>query len=447
MTAHTLPALVTPMEAWIADEIGCGAAPLTREALQHYQLEQLRETLRMVQERSSFYREQLRGVRAESIASLDNLRRLPFTTSADLESNSARFLCVSQSQVERVVSMDTSGTSGPRKRLFFTAADQERSLRFFQHGVLGLAHPGERMLIALPGERHGSVGRLLAAGVERAGLTAIPCGMIGDPVAALALMERERVTTLIGFPVQVLELASQRGSLARRALANLRSVVLCSDHVPEPLVQTLCRRLRCGVFEHYGMTETGLGGGVDCIAHHGYHLREADFLFEVIDPLTGEPLPAGVRGELVFTTLQRQAMPLIRYRTGDLTSFAPRPCPCGSVLPTLQRITGRVGAAVEIGGGHVVTMPQLDDALFAVPGVLDFQANVLPGTTRELQILCRVAEPVADATLRQARQQVAAIPAVQTALAADHLRLSLDTTTARFPFTGAKRVIQEGPRE
>ena len=86
----------------------------------------------------------------------------------------------------------------------------------------------------------------------------------------------------------------------------------------------------------------GLGGGVECAAHAGLHLREADLLFEVVDPLTGAPLPVGSEGEIVFTTLTREAMPLIRYRTGDSGSFIAEPCPCGSALRLLATVRERL---------------------------------------------------------------------------------------------------------
>jgi phenylacetate-coenzyme A ligase PaaK-like adenylate-forming protein len=132
----------------------------------------------------------------------------------------------------------------------------------------------------------------------------------------------------------------------------------------------------CPVFEHYGMTEMGLGGGVQCSAHEGYHLREADLLFEIIDPRTGRPAPDGETGEVVFTTLTRKAMPLVRYRTGDLARFIPDSCPCGTKLKRMDRIEGRLTGAVILDKTHELSIADLDDVVFSVPGVLDYQAEV-----------------------------------------------------------------------
>jgi phenylacetate-coenzyme A ligase PaaK-like adenylate-forming protein len=114
--------------------------------------------------------------------------------------------------------------------------------------------------------------------------------------------------------------------------------------VSDECVELIERAWGCEVFEHYGMTEMGLGGAMACEAHDGYHPREADLLFEIVDPRTGAPLPDGEYGEIVFTTLTRTAMPLVRYRTGDMSRFIPGPCPCGSVLKRLARVADRKAA-------------------------------------------------------------------------------------------------------
>ena len=97
---------------------------------------------------------------------------------------------------------------------------------------------------------------------------------------------------------------------------------------------------RCEVFSHWGMRETCLGGGVECAAHDGHHLRHADLLIEILDPESGVPLPFGRRGEMVISTLRREAMPLFRYRCGDLSHLIAAPCVCGSRLPRLGAVQG-----------------------------------------------------------------------------------------------------------
>ena len=132
-------------------------------------------------------------------------------------------------------------------------------------------------------------------------------------------------------------------------------MLLSTDQAPAPLVAAIEQAWGCRVFDHYGTTETGLGGGVECEAHDGLHLREADLLFEVVEPATGRSLPDGEEGEIVFTTLTREAMPLIRYRTGDLGRLLPgralrlgaAPARAGARPSRRRRAAGRGGVCAS----------------------------------------------------------------------------------------------------
>jgi len=189
-------------------------------------------------------------------------------------------------------------------------------------------------------------------------------------------------------------------------------------------------RWQCTAFDHYGMTEMGLGGGVECAARRGYHLREADLLFEIVDLTTGASLPDGEYGEVVFTTLARQGMPLIRYRTGDVSRFMPGACPCGTHLKTLARVTRRIRGCILVGDGYL-TMADLDNALFAVDGVLNFTATLVRENQRDN---LRLQVQLADGCILNASaiRQALPLPA-----AVDLSITQVDT----IPLTMAKRTI------
>ena len=327
----------TPLERWISGKIGKELEPLTRERIEHYQLLKLQETLTWARTRSAFYKRHLADVANNRLGSLEDLHHIPFTTAKDVKQNPLAFLCVSQSEINRVVTLHTSGTTGEPKRLYFTGADQELTVDFFHRGMSTLVGPGERVLILLPGERPGSVGDLLAAGLQRLGASGVAYGLVQNYSHALEVMVKDSIDALVGIPVQVLALARHSGGRAAP-----RSVLLSTDHVPDAIRRELERIWGCEVYTHYGMTEMGFGGGVECQARHGYHMREADLYFEIINPTTGARLEDGETGEVVFTTLTRRGMPLIRYRTGDLSRFLLEPCPCGTVLKTLERLKGRL---------------------------------------------------------------------------------------------------------
>jgi len=260
---------------------------------------------------------------------------------------------------------------------------------------------------------------------------------------------------VVGIPVQVLALA--RRSLSRGRTLRLASVLLSTDHVPRAIVSTLERDWDCRVFNHYGATEMGLGGGVECAAHAGLHLREADLLFEVVDPLSGVPLPPGQEGEVVFSTLTREAMPLIRYRTGDLSSFVPGPCPCGSRLRLLSTVRSRRGDVAVLVGGERLRLADLDEALFGVDDVLDFRARLGAdgeGEWLAVELLCEGGSAGQGgggaARQRRAAAALARVPAVAAAGAAGRLRV--DVGAAVRPWSSGdgtrKRTIRdERPQE
>ena len=364
---------ITPLHAWLARKIGCPPDRLTRDVIEAYQLAQVQQMLHLARQKSGFYRRHLADV-PEELPSLAALAALPFTTAEDLRRNPLPFLCVSQSEIARVVTLESSGTTGAPKRLYFTQADQELTLDFFHIGMSTFTAAGDRVLILLPGARPGSVGDLLAQALPRLGAIGLNHGPVLDAAQTLQVMAAEKVTGLVGLPTQVLALA--RHPQARALSTPPKAILLTADHVPDAIKTAVEQAWGCRVYNHYGMTEMGLGGGVECAARCGYHLREADLYVEIVDPTTGQPVAEGECGEVVFTTLTRRGMPLIRYRTGDISRLLPGGCPCGTALKTLERVKNRASGFLNLGGDAFLTLAELDEALFALPGVLNFTATV-----------------------------------------------------------------------
>jgi len=407
----------TPLEGFVAARIGAASTGFGRAELERWQLERVRRTVAWAAERSAFYRERLRGLGAGWPASLAQLAELPFTTSDDLREHGERLLCVSQDEVERVVTLRTSGTTAAPKRLWFTRPDQESTLDFFEAGMSTLVGPDDRVLILFPGELPGSVGELLARALERLRATPLLHGPIRDLRATLREAGRSRPTSVVGAPTHVLALHAYAQAVAEgQGPLRLRTALLTADHVPESIVRRL-RSFGCEAFEHYGMTEMGLGCAVDCGAHAGYHLRETALYLEIVDPVSGEVLPEGTPGEVVFTTLDRRGMPLLRYRTGDLSRFVPDRCPCGTTLRRLERVCSRVGAlAVPCGRQARVTLPALEEVLFALPGLVDFTAAVSrAGRRSRLVVEARGVDGKDGALLLAVERALRSIPEIRDA--------------------------------
>ncbi|MBI5565536.1 MAG: phenylacetate--CoA ligase family protein [Chloroflexi bacterium] len=383
---------LTPLEPWIDRKID-------QADLETYQLRKLNETLRLARDRSRFYRLPSIDLPID-LGRLSDLSRWPFTTADEIRATPLAFVTVSQDEIQRVVTLDSSGTSGLPKRLYFTREDQALTIDFFHFGMSTFTAPGDRVLILLPGETPGSVGDLLATGLQRLGAVPIKHGPVRDAAATLAVMRREKIDVMVGVPTHTLALALARHP-ARPAL-KLKSVLLSTDHVSNAIRHAIEAAFNCTVYNHYGMTEMGLGGGVECEARRGYHLREADLLFEIIDPASGERVPDGEYGEVVFTTLTRRGMPLIRYRTGDVSRFLTGQCACGTRLKTMERITHRLDGRCPVGDSYL-TMADLDEAIFPIAGVLNFAATLLRDNGRDsLHLDVRVADDAPVASIIQA---------------------------------------------
>lgn len=383
---------ITPLECWISEKTGLPGRP-DMDRLQEYQLGKLRETLRLVRDKSRFYRERLALVNPDDIRATADVARLPFTTPADLAACPEAFLCVPPSRIGRIVTLSTSGTTGRPKRLFFTDADQELTVDFFHRGMMTMASPGDRVMIFMPGSTPGSIGDLLAKGLARFDSSSVIYGPILDFADAYNVFLREKANVLVGIPSQILRLA--RTGIEKPAL---KSVLLSADTVPLSVIKAVSEAWDVPVYGHYGMTETGLGGGVECAVRDGYHLREADLLFEIVSPENGCPVSDGEYGEVVFTTLTRHGMPLVRYRTGDRARFLTAPCPCGTVLRRLDRVTGRIAGAYLLQDGQRVSIEQLDELVYADPAVLAYAASLVSDGGRDRLVLTLEA----DGTLNDA---------------------------------------------
>ncbi|MDR3641160.1 MAG: AMP-binding protein [Humidesulfovibrio sp.] len=324
---------------------------LSGPAVATWQMAELRRTLAWLRGASPFHAARLRDIDLEALRTQADLARLPRMEAGDLAAPG--LLTVSQDAVARVVSLNTSGTSGPAKRLYFSDADLLRTLDFFAVGMSTLCGPGDAVLVLLPGRREWGVADLLVRALPKLGpadgARAVLPPENWTPEILPALLHAEAVTGLIAAPTQLRRLLS----LPREAFqGRIRTLLASAEPLTDALRVEIEAAWGCEVFDHWGMTETGYGGGVECAAHAGYHLREADLLLEVADWASGAPLPEGRRGEILVTTLGGRALPLVRHRTGDAGVMLPGPCACGSPLRRLGPVAGRLRA-----DGHGIEQP------------------------------------------------------------------------------------------
>jgi phenylacetate-CoA ligase len=207
-------------------------------------------------------------------------------------------------------------------------------------------------------------------GAEKVGCLVIPAGP-GNSERQLMLMQDFRTTFIHLTPSYALYLADfleKHGVNPRRDLA-LRKAFVGAEPYTEETRRKIEEGLGIDVYNSYGLSEmNGPGVAFECEQKHGMHLWEDHFLIEIIDPQTGEPVPDGQPGELVMTTLCREAMPLLRYRTRDITSLIPEPCPCGRTHRRLNRITGRSDDMLIVRGVNIYPQ-QIERVLMATRGI------------------------------------------------------------------------------
>ena len=291
MTRTRLDALICEQE---------GLESLTRADIRRIQLERLNALLARERERGGFYS----GLPAH-LDDLAELSEFPFTTQTELAENVGAMLLCSQSEVQRVISDVTSGTTGIGKRVFYTRADCERTVQLFMAGLGELIFPGGRTLICMPFSGQFGLGELIAEAVSRLGASPIRAGAQLSYFELSELMRAERPDSFVGMPVQLLSLlrVCGRGSLER--------ALVSADACPEGVISEAEKLLGSRLFPHYGSREMGLGGAVCCPAHEGMHLRENHIIAEIIDE-NGRQAPVGEYGELVITTIGMDAIHIIR---------------------------------------------------------------------------------------------------------------------------------------
>ncbi|MDO4973631.1 MAG: AMP-binding protein [Eubacteriales bacterium] len=369
-----------------------GVRVLDRDTIEAIQLEKLNRLLAREKARGGFYR-----ALPERLASLAELSALPFTREADLARHAAGMLLCSQGAVQRVLSDATSGTTGTAKRVFYTEGDLENTVRLYTAGLGELVFPGSVTLIGFPFSGPFGLGELIAEAIGRLGGRALKAGPALSYGEYRELLMREQPDTFVGMPVQLLSLlrVCGRGSL-RRALVS-------GDACPESVVRGCEALLGSRLFPHYGSREMGMAGAITCPAHAGMHLRENHIIAEIVDD-SGMPLPPGECGELVVTTIGMEALPLIRYRTGDYTRILPGPCPCGSVTLRLDTVRRRPA-------GLDITV--LDEALFTLEELVDCRFSLRADTLHaEALTLC---EPDSAAILQRLQ---AACPGLRVSVSA-----------------------------
>jgi len=353
------------------------------------QLAGLKRTVAHVWANSPFHRRRLEaaGIAPEDIRSLDDIRRLPFLTKDDFrEQYPLGMLCVPRATL-REMHM-SSGSTGTPVVMAYTEADLDQwgecMARCYR--MAGLKAGDVIQITPTFGLFNGGFG--FYHGARKAGLFAIPASS-GNTQRQVMLMRDFGVRGLMGvvsYAARIIEELDAKGV----QLPALQVGIFGAESFSDAMRRRVEARLNLRAFDIYGMTETGgvATTGMDCGARAGLHVWDDHYLTEVVDPDTGAPLPDGQLGEAVFTSLTREAIPVIRYRTRDLTRVVGRDrCACGRTCLRLDRIQGRCDDMLIVKGVNFFPK-QVEQALMEIPGVLP-----------EYQIVITEVDGVCDVTV------------------------------------------------
>ncbi|MFQ5594027.1 MAG: phenylacetate--CoA ligase family protein [Anaerolineae bacterium] len=341
---------------------------LSRDRLETLQLERLQTVVGRVYETSLFYKQAFddKGVRPGDIQSLDDLSKLPFTNKADLRDHYPfGMFVVPHEQIVRIHA--SSGTTGKLTVVGYTQHDMDvwaevmaRTLRAADVTMEDVVHNAYGY-----GLFTGGLG--FALGSETIGAATVPVSG-GFSKRQLMLMEDFGATIVCCTPSYALVLAemAEEEGIDFRERMKLRAGFFGAEPWTEAIRQEIEARMGLEAFDIYGLSEIiGPGVSVECHEHDGLHIFEDHFLAEVIDPETGERLPYGSEGELVFTTLTKEGMPLIRYRTRDRVRLWADPCGCGRTLVRMSKVLGRTDDMLVVRGVNVFPS-QIEQALLKV---------------------------------------------------------------------------------
>ncbi|MHA1355877.1 MAG: phenylacetate--CoA ligase family protein [Candidatus Heimdallarchaeota archaeon] len=363
------------------------------------------------------------------------IEKLPFTTTTVLSKDSEQFLAIPKSEVVSV--HFTYGSTGNKKTLYNSKRDAATIDYSYKLGFL------------LCGIKENDIAQIvysfgvwaLAERIQRTTLQmsiiTLATGNYTNFKEQQEFIEKFNVTTIFGTPSYVYNLAREI-DLPQKYRDQMRVIMLGGEGLPEHRRKIIEERLGGEVYINYGLNEVGGGLGSECKEHNGYHIFPTAIL-EIIDPKTGKVLKNGEYGELVLTTLRREAMPLIRYRTGDITRIIDEPCPCGLKLARIDYLKGRADDRIIIGAAEKYYPIDFDLLFDKIKEIKDYWIEVVTENDKDSMKVHVLADKPSD----ELKQKI-----IDTLYSMDSIKIDIETTkTVNIPDiifieklpTGAKR--------
>ncbi len=329
---------------------------LERSKMEALQLEKLQETVNRVYTNVAFYREKFSelGVEPTDIQSLEDIKKLPFTVKKDLRDHYPFGLFATP--MEDVVRLHaSSGTSGKPTVVGYTKTDIENWAEIVARSIAAAGGHRDDVLHNAYGYGLFTGGLGIHHGGEKLGITTVPVSG-GNTKRQMLLIEDLKPKVICSTPSYALHIAEKmedEGLDPRNT--SLEYGIFGAEPWSEEMRKTLEEKMGIKAMDIYGLSEVvGPGVSIECVEEQdGLHIQEDQFFVEIIDPDTLEPLPDGQYGELVFTSLTKEALPIIRYRTGDIAAITRKKCSCGRTTARMTRVKGRIDDMLVIRGVNV----------------------------------------------------------------------------------------------
>ncbi|ADQ69341.1 phenylacetate-CoA ligase [Halogeometricum borinquense DSM 11551] len=374
---------------------GADVTRLPRTELRERQNSRLQETVRHAYENVSFYRDRLAaaGVTPDDVTSVDDLTKLPFTTKEDFRDNYPTDLfAVDMEALVRIHA--SSGTTGKPKIVGYTENDLARWQEVMCRGFEAAGLDTSDTLQNAYGYGLFTGGLGFHDGATAMGMAVVPVGG-GQTQRQVELLSDLEATAICLTPSYALYLAETAAEMGYDpAELPVETVLYGAEPCTEPMRAEIEDRLGATAVENYGLSEIiGPGVAAECRAQTGMHIWEDQFYPEVIDPQTGDPVGEGEEGELVLTTLTKEALPVLRYRTGDMTTLEYDTCDCGRTMVRMDSVTGRTDDLLIVRGVNVYPS-EIESVVLEFDGVAPHYRIDLSreGTMDRLELTVELAE-------------------------------------------------------
>jgi len=374
-------------------------------------------SLKHIAKNSLYYKDklppQIRDIRFNN--ALDIFPKLPFTTSTEVSENSEQFLAIPKEDVVNI--HFTYGTTSGKKTIYNSRWDMKQinhsyTLGFincgitesdiaqlvYSFGVWGLAENIQRSLLGL-------------------GIVTLSTGNYINFQEQQQFIEKFGTTVIFGTPSYVYNLA-QECDLPQKNKDKMKAILVGGEGLPEHRRTIIEERLGGEVYINYGLNEVGGGIGSECRLHNGYHVFPSPHI-EIVDPKTGEPVDTEEYGELVATTLTREAMPLLRYRTGDMTRMLDGDCDCGLKLPRIDYLKGRADDKVIIGAAEKYYPINFDLLFDPIPEIKDYWIEISTKNDKDALLIY----VLADKPSKKLEEKI-----IETCYSLDSIKIDIETT-------------------